>query len=96
MADRAHEVRKGHVHGGQRPDRRLLLHRVARQDADAAAMMIACLIVSMLSNSITMFTRTFCWRGAVDRLADGQPPDRTPRTAPCQLGRCHHTPLGRR
>ena len=29
-----------------------------------AAMLIACLIVSMLSNSITMFTRTLCWRSA--------------------------------
>ena len=27
-------------------------------------MMIACLIVSMLSNSITMFARTLCWRNA--------------------------------
>ncbi len=27
-------------------------------------MMIACLIVSMLSNSITMLTRTLCWRSA--------------------------------
>jgi len=39
-----------------------------------SAMMIACLIVSMLSNSMTMFTRTLCWR-----KPDRWPCDREPR-----------------